>query len=239
MSQNDFSIANQTSAALRADLNNALQALASQSSGSTAPATTYANMLWYDTGTNILKMRTEADDGWINMAYLDQGAGAFRIIANTQVTDTSGTQIGLLGAQLLSAWTTGTGTLEGLVSPAKMKAAIEALAPSSITKTTGTAPYYGARAWGAVTVSGVTPTIAASANIASVVRTGVGVYVVTFSTDMPDTNYVMQSSAEDNDFAMETQVQGRTTSGFTIYTFDRSAATALRDVDFMSFSVFR
>lgn len=133
MSQNDFVIGNQTAPNFRSDLNDALQALASLSSGSTAPSTTYANMLWYDTGTNLLKMRTEADDAWINIAYLDQSANAFRLLDDTQVTDTSGTQTGLLGDQTTSAWETGTATTESLVSPAKVKAAIEALTPEDYT----------------------------------------------------------------------------------------------------------
>ena len=77
MSQNDFLIANQTAPTFRADLNTALQALASNSSGATAPSSTYANMLWYDTATNILKMRSEADDAWINLGTLDQGTNTF------------------------------------------------------------------------------------------------------------------------------------------------------------------
>jgi hypothetical protein len=87
MSQHDFDIANQTAASARADINNALQALASLSSGNAAPTTTYANMLWYETDTNILKMRNEADSAWINVAYLDQGSSAFRILDDTQVTE--------------------------------------------------------------------------------------------------------------------------------------------------------
>ena len=57
MSQNDLVIANQSFPATRADINSALQALGSLNSGSSAPATTYANMLWYDTANNTLKMR--------------------------------------------------------------------------------------------------------------------------------------------------------------------------------------
>src|SRR6056297_666365 len=129
MSQNDFVIGNQTAPNFRSDLNDALQALASLSSGSTAPSTTYANMPWYDTVNNLLKMRTEADDAWINIAYLDQSANAFRLLDDTQVTNTSGTQTGLLGDQATSAWETGTATTESLVSPAKVKAAIDALVP--------------------------------------------------------------------------------------------------------------
>jgi len=77
MSQNDYVIANQTTPLFRADLNLALQALASNSSGSSAPSTTYANMLWYDTANNTLKMRSEADDAWITLGTLDQALNTF------------------------------------------------------------------------------------------------------------------------------------------------------------------
>jgi hypothetical protein len=129
MSQNDYTIANQSAPDFRSDLNDALQALASLSSGSSAPSTTYANMLWYDTANNILKMRTEADDAWINVGYLDQSANAFRIFDDTQVVNTSGTQTGLLGGQATSVWEDGTSTTRSLVSPAEAKAAIEAIVP--------------------------------------------------------------------------------------------------------------
>ena len=72
MSQNDFTIANQTFPNTRADINSALQALASTSSGSSAPSTTFANQLWYDTSANILYIRNEDNDGNIPIAELDQ-----------------------------------------------------------------------------------------------------------------------------------------------------------------------
>jgi len=128
MSQNDYIIANQSAPDFRSDLNDALQALASLSSGSSAPSPTYANMLWYDTANNILKMRTEADDAWINVGYLDQSSNAFRILDDTQVVNTSGTQTGLLGGQATSVWEDGTSTTRSLVSPAEAKAAIDSLA---------------------------------------------------------------------------------------------------------------
>jgi len=107
--------------------------LGSTNSGASAPATTYANMLWYDTTANILKIRAEANDAWISIGYFDQSADAFRILDDTQVTNTSGTQTGLLGDQSTATWEAGTGTTESLVSPAKVKSAIEALAPSQST----------------------------------------------------------------------------------------------------------
>ena len=128
MGQNDFVIANDTASAVRANLQDAFQALATNNSGNTAPNQTYANMWWYETDTNRLKIRNEANTSWINVAYVDQTSGAWRILNDTQVTNNSGVQTGLIGDQSTGTWETGTGTTESLVSPAKVKAAIEALA---------------------------------------------------------------------------------------------------------------
>ncbi len=130
MSQSSHSVGNVSAPAFRTAMNASLQALASLNSGATAPATTYANMLWYDTAANILKMRSEADDAWINVAYVDQSANAWRVLDNTQVVDTSGTTIGYLGVHATSVWQSGVDTVDTLVSPAKVNAAIQALVPA-------------------------------------------------------------------------------------------------------------
>ena len=72
MSQHDYDIANQTFPNTRSDLNLALKALASTSSGTSAPSTTYANQLWYDTSANILYIRNEDNDANITIMALDQ-----------------------------------------------------------------------------------------------------------------------------------------------------------------------
>lgn len=77
MATHDYVIDNQSAPAFRADLNNALLAIASQNSGSSAPGTTYANMLWYDTGANQIKKRNEANSAWIVLGTVDEGAGTF------------------------------------------------------------------------------------------------------------------------------------------------------------------
>lgn len=77
MSQHDFDIANQTAISARADINNALKALASNNSGVGAPNPTYANMMWYETDTNLLKMRKEDNLGWITLGTLNQSTGTF------------------------------------------------------------------------------------------------------------------------------------------------------------------
>lgn len=191
MSQHDFDIANQTASNARADINLALKALGSLSSGSSAPSTTYANMLWYDTSANILKMRTEANDAWINVGYLDQSVDAFRILDNTQVVNTSGTQTGLLGDQATSAWEAGTNTTESLVSPAKIKAAIDELVPNPNETGGGSAPYFGARAW----VKTNNGAFVAGGNIDSVTTSG-GSVVVNLDTPMPNDTYAILVSEE-------------------------------------------
>ena len=71
MSQHDFNIANQSFPATRTDINDAILAIVSNSSGDTEPSTTYANQWWYETDTNILKIRNEANNGWVDVITLD------------------------------------------------------------------------------------------------------------------------------------------------------------------------
>jgi len=174
MSQHDFDIANQTASNARVDINLALKALGSLSSGSTAPTTTYANMLWYDTSATILKMRSEADDAWISMGYLHQGENQFHILDDTYVSDTSGNHVGLLGDQSTATWQAGTSTTESLVSPAKVKALAEINNPI--------------KAW--VNFNGTgTVAIRDSLNVASVTDNGAGDYTINFSSPLSSSNY--------------------------------------------------
>lgn len=62
-----------------------------------------------------------------------------------------------------------------------------------ITTTSGSAPYYGARAW--VNFNGTgTVTIRASQNVSSITDNGTGDYTVNFSSPMPDENYAVSLS---------------------------------------------
>lgn len=65
-----MNIANADGATVRADLNNALQALATVSSGAAAPATTFAYMLWADTTNGKLMIRNAANSAWIEVGTL-------------------------------------------------------------------------------------------------------------------------------------------------------------------------
>ncbi len=183
MSQNDFVINNDSFPATRADLTSAFQAAASNSSGATEPTTTYANMFWYDTDNNTLKILSEAKDAWISVGYLNQSTNEFSLFDDTKVVNSSGTQTALLGDQATASWEAGTSTTESLVSPDKVKAAIVANVPTSTLK-----------AWGSFTAT--TGAILASDNVASINRTAQGSYVVTFTTGMGSSHYAVTTGFE-------------------------------------------
>ena len=71
MATHDYDIANQSGAAFRTDLNNALAAIQSNNSNSSSPATTVAYQWWADTSTNIMKLRNSSNNAWIELFQLD------------------------------------------------------------------------------------------------------------------------------------------------------------------------
>jgi phage-related tail fiber protein len=77
MATHDYVIDNQSASAFRSDLNGVLQAIVTQNSSATAPATTYADMIWYDSANNQLKKRNEANSGWITLGTVDESTGRF------------------------------------------------------------------------------------------------------------------------------------------------------------------
>ena len=83
MSQHDYVIDNASGAAVRSDINSALQAVLTNNSG-TAPSTTAAYMLWADTGSspNLLKIRDSSDNAWIKICEIV--SGGIGTIANGQ-----------------------------------------------------------------------------------------------------------------------------------------------------------
>jgi hypothetical protein len=97
MSQHDLTINNQGFPAFRADLNDALQALGSTQSGTTAPSPTFANQLWYDTTNNILKFRNEDNDAWISLLTLNQTADTVSSLSLSSLTSGRVTYAGASG----------------------------------------------------------------------------------------------------------------------------------------------
>ena len=88
MSQHDLNIANQVASTARADINNALVALGTTLSGTSAPSLTTEGTLWYDTTNNELKIREGSS--WVSLGEVD--GSAFK--ANVGYASTSQAQNG-------------------------------------------------------------------------------------------------------------------------------------------------
>jgi len=112
MAQHDYVIDNQAFPATRADLNSVLQAIVSNNSGSSAPSTTFANQIWYDSSANILYIRNEDNDANIPLLQLDQSGDVAATLATIiDVLDKSGTN--QAGTDLTIRAGAGTGTGAG------------------------------------------------------------------------------------------------------------------------------
>ena len=124
MSQNDMSIANQTFPATRSDINSALQALVTLSSGASEPGTMYAYQLWADATTGLLKIRNAANNAWITigtMASTNLGllalsggslTGALNLAKGSDIASGTTTDIGAATGTVVDV--TGTTTITGL-----------------------------------------------------------------------------------------------------------------------------
>ena len=92
MAQHDYDIANQSGANFRADLNNALDAIVSNNSGSSEPSTTFAYEWWIDTSNNLLKLRNSANNAWITLPLSitadNSTSGALTVNGNLSTTGT-------------------------------------------------------------------------------------------------------------------------------------------------------
>jgi len=92
MAQHDYVIDNQAFPATRADINSVLQAIVTNNSGTSAPSTTFANQIWYDSSANIIYIRNEDNDANIPLFQLDQSADVAATLATLiDVLDASGT----------------------------------------------------------------------------------------------------------------------------------------------------
>ena len=67
MAQHDYDLINQSGSSFRADLNNALDAIASNNSGTNEPSTKFAYEWWVDTTNDLLKIRNSANNAWITL----------------------------------------------------------------------------------------------------------------------------------------------------------------------------
>ena len=117
--------------------------------------------------------------GITDLTVADGGTGASTITANSVIL---GNGTSALSGNLVAPSTSGN------ILTSNGTTWTSAAAPTGITATTGSAPYYGARAW--VNFNGTsTVTIRDSVNVTSITDNGAGDYTVNFTTAMPNANY--------------------------------------------------
>jgi len=219
MAQHDYVIDNQASAAARTDLNNLFQAIASQNSGATAPATTYANMIWYETDTNTLWKRNEANSGWISMGVFDESALIFTPSGSPVIATQAEAEAGSDNVKMM------TSLRVAQAIPAKLNA-------------TGSAPLYACRAW--VNFDGTgTLAVSASGNVTSVTDNGTGDYTVNFTNAMADANYSIVASANNVGVVGENSNNVLRTTTAARLRIVGSGGTTARDCSEVNVAVFR
>tara|TARA_R110001606_G_scaffold395754_1_gene568745 strand:+ start:457 stop:1458 length:1002 start_codon:yes stop_codon:yes gene_type:complete len=100
MSQNDFTLANQGFPSMRADMNSAFQALASNNSGSSAPSTTFPHQWWYDTTNSKLMIRNAGNTAFEEFS---SGGGVTYVAKSANYTAEAGE--GVVANTASSSWT--------------------------------------------------------------------------------------------------------------------------------------
>jgi hypothetical protein len=175
--------------------------------------------------------------GITDLTVADGGTGASSITANSVIL---GNGTSALSGNLVSPGTSGNVlTSNGTTWTSA--------AATGITITTGSAPYYGARAWVNFNgLSGASPVIRGSVNISSVTRTATGQYTIAFTSALADINYVVTGNASTEAdgramrvsvFTTNTTVTAPTTSSFIInLTTDSNVSY---DSEYVTLAVFR
>jgi hypothetical protein len=119
------------------------------------------------------------------------------------------------GTAKLARGNVGATTQDILTVDATGKITIPTLDVTTLDVTTLTVPN---KAWAAMTANGAaSPTINGSSNIASITRTGTGVWLVTFTTPMPNTNYRVMTQHGQLGICM--YVNNQATGSFNITAF--------------------
>jgi hypothetical protein len=210
MAQHDYVIDNQGSSAARTDINNVLQAIVSQNSGATAPSTTVANMIWYDTANDLLKMRNESNTGWITLGTVDQTNNVFNpnFLPATQAEAEAGTD-NVKGMTPLRVSQEITAKI-GVANAAPVKTAINA---------SGSAPIYACRAWVSHNGSG---SILASGNVSSV-SGGPDIFTINFATALPTADFALSGSTNASGYGIP-YISARSTTAVTVNWGNRGSA---------------
>ena len=101
MATHDYNIANQTASSARTDINNALSAIVTNNSGLLEPTTMFANMIWYDTTNDLLKIRDAGNTFWITLGTVAQGNSKFE--PNQTIATQAEAEAGVQATKLMTA----------------------------------------------------------------------------------------------------------------------------------------
>ena len=192
MAQADQVVQNDNFPTVRADINNNLAALFTNSSGGTAPTVTVAYQDWIDTSSAdpLWKKRNAANSSWITVAKIT-GASSLLVDTAALATGTADNTTFLRGDQTWQST-----PLLGIASTAQAQAGTDdttAISPLKLREgfnASGTAPVYACRAW--VNFNGTgTVAIRSSGNVSSITDNNTGDYTVNFTTAMPDADYAV------------------------------------------------
>jgi len=130
---NDYEIGNVTASAARSALNEIFQAILTNNSGDAEPSYTQPNMFWYEEDTNLLKMRNEANSGWITVGYMNQTNNQLEVRSDViqaasgsgiSVKDSGGTTIIDLSVASQATAEAGTNN-DQIMTPLRVKQAID------------------------------------------------------------------------------------------------------------------
>lgn len=110
MSQHDMVIDNTPGATFRTDINAAIAALVTNSSGTIEPTTKYPNMWWFDTGTATLKLRDPANTAWVGPTFSGMVTAQGGLISGATLGTAADPNAGLIISSLGFMYSKRTGT---------------------------------------------------------------------------------------------------------------------------------
>jgi hypothetical protein len=157
-------------------------------------------------------------------------------ITTLKIADNNVTNVKIASGLNAGKITTGTLSIDrisdGAISSVKIADAT-ITAPKLNGAQTGTAPIYGARAFGSIEFAATRAILTGSQNIATVTRDSDSRTDITFTTAMPNANYVvLVTYGNDNSYSAVIATYNRTTTGFSVRHANQSAGSIFQFVVF-------
>ena len=152
MAQHDYVIDNASGATVRADINSALSAIQTLNSGTSAPSSTAAGMLWLDTtggAPYALKIRDAGNNHWLTLGNVtDPGAdGNLELLPGKINLPSSGGVYESDGSTEILTELSGAVTLKNTAIDSTVTMSANQSAVKTALNATGSAGIYACRAW--------------------------------------------------------------------------------------------